>query len=611
MSFMLGGSTPFHMMYAMGASGDGGTPPAKVDVRRILRYFAPYWRKEALVLVCILIATSLGQLPPLFTKWIIDVSIAKHDLHSLWVNVGGMIGVALAAAIIGVWQGYLNAAVGEGIMRDMRDALVQHLHRMPLSFFTSTKTGEIMNRVSSDVDAIDNVVTGTVVTIVTNVLMIVTTLIAIFLLDWRLALLSLVVVPLMVIPLGPVGRTMYAVRKKTREQRDRIESLIQETLSLSGITLVKSFVRERQEAARFHDAGTELMDMEIRLALVGRWFIALVGALVVVGPAIIWLGGGWLAIERGLQVGTIVAFVAYLARLYGPAAALVSVQVQIVSAFAVFERIFNYLDMSPEAPQRPDATALASVRGEVGFEHVRFRYVDDRWALDDVSFRAMPSQLVAFVGPSGAGKTTIMNLVPRFYDPQEGRVTLDGHDVRDLTLESLRSSIGIVAQETYLFHTTIRENLRYGNPQASDDELIAACKAANIYDFIADLPDGFETVVGERGLKLSGGERQRVAIARVLLKDPRVLILDEATSSLDSTSERLIQAALEPLMRGRTNLVIAHRLSTIARADVIHVVDAGRIVESGTHRELLARSGLYAQLYEAQFKQSAQEELLA
>ena len=598
---MLGGS-PYHMMYAMRGSGDGQNRPAKVDLRRIARYFVPYWRQQALVLICILAATSLGQLPPLFTKWIIDVSIAKHDLHSLWVNVGGMIGVALAAAAIGVWQGYLNAAVGEGIMRDMRDALVQHLHRMPLSFFTSTKTGEIMNRVSSDVDAIDNVVTGTLVTIVTNVLMILTTLIAIFLLDWRLALLSLIVVPIMVIPLGPVGLTMYNVRKKTREQRDKIESLIQETLSLSGITLVKSFVRERQEAARFHAAGTDLMNMEIRLALVGRWFIALVGALVVIGPAIIWLGGGWLAIERGLQIGTIVAFVAYLARLYGPAAALISVQVQIVSALAVFERIFNYLDMEPEAPQRPDALALADARGDVTFEHVSFRYVEDRWALRDVSFHAAPGKLVAFVGPSGAGKTTIMNLVPRFYDPQEGRVMLDGHDVRDLALDSLRNSIGIVAQETYLFHTSIRENLKYGNPNADDAALVAACKTANIYDFIARLPEGFDTVVGERGLKLSGGERQRVAIARVLLKDPRVLILDEATSSLDSTSERLIQEALEPLMRGRTSLVIAHRLSTVVRADAIHVVDAGRIVESGSHAELLARGGLYARLYDAQFK---------
>jgi ATP-binding cassette, subfamily B, bacterial len=602
---MFGG--PMHLMYSAGAGGDGLKRPTHIDAKRIARYFLPYWRPETLVVACILLATSLGQLPPLFTKWIIDQSIAHHDLHGLLVNVGAMVGVALAAAAIGVWQGYLNAAVGEGIMRDMRDALVQHLHRMPLSFFASTKTGEIMNRVSSDVDAIDNVVTGTLVGIITNVLMIVTTLVAIFLLDWRLALLSLIVVPLMVIPLGPVGRTMYRVRKMTREQRDKIESLIQETLSLSGITLVKSFVRERQEAKRFHGAGTELMEMEIRLALVGRWFIGLVGALVIIGPAIIWLGGGYLAITKGLQVGTIVAFVAYLARLYGPAAGLIAVQVQIVSALAVFERIFNYLDMEPEAPQRPDALALAPVRGDIAFEDVRFRYAEDRWALDGISFRAEPGQLVAFVGPSGAGKTTIMQLVPRFYDPQGGRITLDGHDLRELTLDALRASIGIVAQETYLFHTTIAENLRYGNPEASEAELAAACRAANIYDFIAGLPERFDTVVGERGLKLSGGERQRVAIARVLLKDPRILILDEATSSLDSTSETLIQQALEPLMRGRTSLVIAHRLSTVVRADIIHVVDGGRIVESGTHRDLLARGGLYAQLYHAQFKHETLE----
>jgi ATP-binding cassette subfamily B protein len=395
---------------------------------------------------------------------------------------------------------------------------------------------------------------------------------------------------------------MYAVRKKTREQRDKIESLLQETLSLSGITLVKSFGREKQEAKRFHETGTELMDLEIRLALVGRWFLAVVMALVVIGPAIIWFGGGWLAINSGLELGTIVAFVAYLARLYGPASALVGVQVQIVSAYAVFERIFDYLDMPPEAPERPDAIVLADCRGEIEFDRVRFSYREDRVALDGVSFRARPGQLVAFVGPSGAGKTTILQLVPRFYDPNDGRVLVDGHDVRELALESLRRNIGIVSQETFLFHASIEENLRYGRPDATEAELEAACRSANIYEVIDGLPDRFATVVGERGHKLSGGERQRLAIARVLLKDPRILILDEATSSLDSTSEALIQACLGPLMEGRTSLVVAHRLSTILRADIIYVVDRGRIVESGSHAELLRRSGLYAELYRAQFQ---------
>lgn len=403
-----GGSTPFHMLWSAGLDPNGPKVRKRVDLRRILAYFAPYWRQELLVLVCILLTSVLGLLPPYFTKLIIDVSFASHDVRSLALFVGGMIAAALVAAGIGAWQGYLNAYVGEGIMRDMRDALVQHLHRMPLSFFTSTKTGEIMNRVSNDVDNVDSVVTGTMVTIVSNVIIIITTVVTIFWLDWRLALLSLVVIPFMIVPLRPVGQRMYTVRKQTREQRDKIESLLQETLSLSGITLVKSFVRERLEAKRFHEAGTDLMDLEIRLALVGRWFLAVVTALVIIGPAIIWYGGGVMAIKAGLETGTIVAFIAYLARLYGPASALVGVQVQIVSALAVFERIFDYLDMTPEAPQRADAIVLDRCRGEIEFDRVRFRYREDRLALDGVSFRALPGQLTAFVGPSGAGKTTIL-----------------------------------------------------------------------------------------------------------------------------------------------------------------------------------------------------------
>jgi ATP-binding cassette subfamily B protein len=571
----------------------------------VARYFAPYASHEALVLLCICLTSALGVLPPLFTLHIIDRAIPQHDSAALIRDVAGIVASALLGTAIGGWQGYLNAYVGEGIMRDIRDALVRHLHRMPLAFFTSTKTGEIMNRVSSDVDAIDNVVTGTLASIAQNVVVILSTAIAIFVLDWRLALLSLIVIPVMIVPLNPVGARMYAVRKQTREQRDIIESLIQETLSLSGITLIKSFVREEREAERFHAAGTKLMGLEIGLAMVGRWFLAIVMALIVIGPAMIWLGGGLLAVRGAITVGVIVAFVQYLARLYGPASALVGVQVQVVSAFAVFERIFDYLDMTPEAPQKPDAISLGVARGAIAFESVRFKYTEDRFVLDGVSLRAEPGQLVALVGPSGAGKTTIANLVPRFYDPQEGRVVIDGHDVRDLTLDSLRRNIGIVTQETFLFHTTIAENLRYGKPEATAAELEAACRAANIAAFIDSLPAKYETVVGERGHKLSGGERQRLAIARVLLKDPRILILDEATSSLDSTSEALIQDALVPLMRGRTSLVVAHRLSTILRADTIYVIERGRVVESGTHAELLARGRAYASLYAAQFRDPA------
>lgn len=578
----------------------------RIEWRRIGALFAPYWKEQSAVLACILVSAVLGLLPGYMTARIIDSAIPHKSLSELLIDVGVILGTALISMGFGVVQGYLNSLVGEGIMRDLRTSLVSHLHRMPLSFFTGTKTGEIMNRVSNDVDNIDNVVTGTLTTILTNVVMILTTLIAMFVWNWRLALISLVIVPFMVLPLGPVGRRMYDIRKKTREQRDAIESITQETLSISGITLIKSFAREAFEKARFYDVGTRLMGLEIRLAMVGRWFLASVTAMVIVGPAIVWIGGGWLAVQGMLDVGVIVAFIGYIqGRLYGPASALVGVQVQIVSALAVFERIFDYLDMPTEEYEPAGATVLEAIRGDIRFDRVTFGYNTERTILDDVSFHIEPGKLAAFVGPSGAGKSTITQLVPRFYDPQSGRVLVDGHDVKTVTLESLRRDIGIVTQETYLFHDTIASNLRYAKPDAADEELVAACKSANIHEFIAALPGGYETVVGERGHKLSGGERQRLAIARVLLKNPRILILDEATSALDSHNEAAIQSALEVVMEGRTSLVIAHRLSTIRSADVIFVIENGRIVESGTHEVLLARNGAYAHLYRTQFRDAA------
>jgi ATP-binding cassette subfamily B protein len=578
-----------------------------VNWRRVGAFFRPYWRAELVTLACIVAGAVLGLFPPLFTRYLIDDAIPSGSMPTVLLGVGGMVSSALIASLIGVYQGYLNSFVGEAIMRDIRTSMVSHLHRMSLSFFTNTKTGEIMNRVSSDVDNVDNIVTGTFVTIVTNVMTMLTTVVTIFVLDWRLALLSLVVVPLMILPLSPIGRRMYAIRKKTRERRDEIESLTQETLSISGIILMKSFVREPFEKSRYHDFVTRLMDLEIRLAMVGRWFIGAINAMVIVGPALVWAGGAWLAMHGGLTIGTIVAFVAYFGRLYSPASALAGVQVQIVSALAVFERIFEYLDMPVEGGEESaDASAAAielpHLRGAIAFRDVTFSYDGARPVLQGLSFDVRPGQVVAFVGPSGAGKTTITNLVPRFYDPQSGAVLVDEIDVRAVTLASLRRDIGIVAQETYLFHDTIAANLRYGKLEATEEELIAAAKAASIHDFIASLPSGYQTIVGERGHKLSGGERQRLAIARVLLKNPRILILDEATSSLDSHNEAMIQTALEEVMRGRTSLVIAHRLSTILKADVIFVVESGRIVESGKHATLLARAGPYARLYWEQFR---------
>jgi ATP-binding cassette subfamily B protein len=594
------------MMWGSQFSPDRPKMQRKVDWRRVLALFRPYWWEQSLVFGCIVIAALLGLIPGFMTARIIDVAIPQKNFRELAIDVGIILGTALVSMGFGVAQGWMNSLVGEGIMRDIRTRLVAHLHRMPLSFFTGTKTGEIMNRVSNDVDNVDNVVTGTLTTIITNVVMILTTVVAMFVWNWRLALISMIVVPFMILPLGPVGRRMYDIRKKTREQRDTIESITQETLSISGITLIKSFAREAYERARFYDVGTRLMNLEVRLAMVGRWFLASVTAMVLVGPALVWLGGGWLALRGALDVGVIVAFIGYIqGRLYGPAAALVGVQVQIVSALAVFERIFDYLDMKTEEYDPPGAHALTDIQGDVRFDRVTFGYDPDRVILHDVSFDIKPGQVAALVGPSGAGKSTITQLVPRFYDPQLGRVLVDEHDVKNLTLESLRAGIGIVTQETYLFHDTIAANLRYAKPEANDDELIAAARSANIHDFIATLPLGYETVVGERGHKLSGGERQRLAIARVLLKNPCILILDEATSALDSHNEAAIQEALDVVMRGRTSLVIAHRLSTIVNADVIFVVENGRIVESGSHAVLLAHNGPYARLYRTQFRESA------
>ncbi|MDP9110448.1 MAG: ABC transporter ATP-binding protein/permease [Candidatus Eremiobacteraeota bacterium] len=576
----------------------------RIDWRRIWSFFAPYWREELLVLLCIVGAALLGLLPSFMTARIIDSAIPRHDLRELATFVGVIIGAALISSLIGVGQGYLNSLVGEGIMRDIRTSLVSHLHRMPLSFFTNTKTGEIMNRVSSDVDNIDSVVTGTLTSIVTNVVIIITTLVAMFAWNWRLALLSIFIVPLMILPLAPVGRRMYDIRMKTRRKRDEIESITQETLSISGITLIKSFAREPYEKERFYDAGTNLMGLEIKLAMVGRWFMASVAAIIIMGPAIVWFGGGWMAIQGAIQIGVVVAFIQFITfRLYGPAAAMAGIQVQIVSALAVFERIFDYFDMTPEDYTSPGAITLPAVRGDIRFEDVHFSYVPEREILRGVTLQIQPGQIAAFVGPSGAGKSTITNLLLRFYDAQEGAIFVDGHDVRSLTLDSLRRDIGIVTQETYLFHDTVANNMRYAKPNATDDELRAAAEAANIGGFIESLPEGYETIVGERGHKLSGGERQRLAIARVLLKDPRILILDEATSSLDSHNEAAIQLALERAMNGRTSLVIAHRLSTIVSADVIFVIEAGRVVESGPHALLLARGGAYARLYRRQFRE--------
>jgi ATP-binding cassette subfamily B protein len=601
---MFSGAPPVHLMWSNMFDPKKQKIEKPINWSRITNLFRPYAKEIVFVLICVLFISVLGLLPPLLSMWLIDKAIPSGNFTMVMQLVAAMIATALVGALVGVAQGYFNATIGEGIMRDLRVNLMAHMHRMPLEFFTNTKTGEIMNRVSNDVDSIDGLVSGTLVSMVTNFITIATTLVTILWLDWRLALVSILVIPFMVFPMWPVGRKMYEIRRTTRQKRDEIHAIEQETLSVSGIMLLKSFVRETYERDRFHNLSTDLMKTEIRLAMVGRWFMAAIAAMVTIGPSVIWLAGGWLCIKEGITVGTVVSFVALLTRLYTPAAALAGVQTQIVSALAVFERIFDYLDMHEEST-KTNGLALESVNGDIRFENVSFSYTDRADALKNVTISIEAGQVAALVGPSGAGKTTITMLVPRFYEPQDGTITLDGRDITSIGLSELRKHIGIVTQETYLFHDTIKNNLRYAKPDATDEQIEAATRAANIHDFIAALPNGYESIVGERGHKLSGGERQRLAIARVLLKNPRVLIFDEATSSLDSENETLIQSALVPLMKGRTSLVIAHRLSTIQSADKIFVVEGGEVVESGDHTTLLAKNGLYSRLYKQQFREGA------
>lgn len=601
---MFSGAPPVHLMWSNMFDPKRPKIEKAVDWKRLGRLFLPYWKQEIVVIACITAVALLGLLPPVLTMNLIDKAIPSGNFQSVVVIVACMVAAAIGASLISAMQGYMNSFIGESIMRDLRLQLMTHMHRMPLDFFTSTKTGEVVNRVTNDVDSIDSVVSGTIVMILMNSSVIITTLITIFLLDWRLSLISLAVLPFMVAPLWPVGRKMYNIRKATREKRDEMQSIGQETLSVSGIVLLKSFSREGYERDRYHRLGTDLMKSEIKLAMVGRWFMALINAMVTLGPACIWLYGGWLCIHSGITVGMVVTFVALLSRLYTPVAALAGVQIQVMTALAVFERIFDYLDLEEEKDDN-NMPRLSVTAGDISFSDVSFTYPNGRKAIESVSFHIKPGQMAALVGPSGAGKTTLSMLLPRFYLQQEGTIKIDGQDVREVQLSSLRENIGIVTQETYLFHDTVYNNLIYARPDATRQEVIAACKAANIHDFIETLEKKYDTTVGERGHKLSGGERQRLAIARVLLKNPQILILDEATSSLDSENEALIQAALTPLIKGRTSLVIAHRLSTVVQADLILVVEEGRIVESGSHEELIQSNGLYSRLYRTQFREAA------
>ncbi len=568
---------------------------------RVLRYFRPYWPHALATVAIIALNAAVGLVPPLLVRDLLDRAVPGRDSLLLAELLLGMVAAALVGGFLGVAQNYLSTVVGQRVMYDLRNQMYAHLQRLSLRFFTDHRTGEIISRVTNDVGGVQQVVTTTLVSTVTNLAVVGSTAALIFALDWRLALVAVGVLPLFILPTRRVGRARQRLAGQVQAALAEMNHHMHETLNVSGALLVRVFGRREEETERFRRRNAELMRLNVRQSLVGRWFFMWIGLFGSLGPAVIYGFGGWLAIRGQISVGTVVAFVALLGRLYGPLSMLLNVHVELYASLALFRRIFEYLDLEPEVRGRPGARPLTAVRGRVAFEDVTFSYRPGAPALRDLSFTVEPGRLCALVGPSGAGKTTVTYLLLRLYDPDAGRVTLDGVDLRDVTLASLAEQVGVVTQEPYLFYGTVRENLLYARPGATQDELEEACRAAQVHEVVAALPQGYDTVIGERGYRLSGGEKQRLAIARVVLKDPRLLILDEATSSLDSHSERLVQQALDHLLRGRTSIVIAHRLSTVLQADKILVLDGGRLVEEGTHAELLARGGLYSLLYREQF----------
>jgi len=579
-------------------------------LKRVFSYLKPYTKQLILVLLCIIVSSFFSLLPSIITGKILDDGLLKQDFKALVYYIVLSLAVTLAASLIGVAETYINTWIAQHITFDMRNQMYQHLQKMSQRFFTTNNQGDIITRMTSDIDGVKAVVTNTFSSILSNSITLIIAMIAMFQKNWILALVGIIIVPLFTLPTRKAGKKRWTLTNESQQVNDEVNGILNETLSVSGQLLVKLFGKEKYEYERYEKANRRMIGLNIKESMAGRWFRVVLTTFTSVGPMLLYLAGGILMMKYNsdLTIGDITVLVALLGRMYMPVNSLLNIQVEWIRSMALFKRIFDYFDIPVEIENAKDAVTPDKVTGDVVFEHVEFSYEESKKILKDISFTLNAGKSIAIVGPSGSGKSTIVNLIPRLYDVDSGSVTFDGIDVRKLDLKFLRDQVGVVSQETYLFNGTIRENLLYAKPDATEEAMVEALKKANIWDFIEKQEKGIDTEVGNRGLKLSGGEKQRISIARIILKDPTIFIFDEATSALDLISEKKIQDAIDPIIKSKTSILIAHRLSTILAADEILVVKDGMIAERGTHKELLNKEGVYRELYETQFSKALIEE---